>query len=116
MYEYGPRPHTPLSEVEVFVGDILGKAGAPSRNLRELSISMKERWEEELSFAVDCITKEGERNERTTLELSMACLWVGLNDPEKKVWDGGRMDELKLRSFKYVAAALCLKEYEVLGP
>jgi hypothetical protein len=57
MFEYGPRPQCPLSEVEVFVGNILGKTGAQTKRQRELSMSMKERFEAELSFTVRCITK-----------------------------------------------------------
>jgi hypothetical protein len=52
MFEYGPRPHLPLSEVEVFIGNILGKTGALTPRQRELSISMKERFEDILSSTV----------------------------------------------------------------
>jgi hypothetical protein len=57
MFEYGPCPQFPLSEVEVFVDNILGKTGAQTKRQRELSKSMKERFEAELSFTVRCITK-----------------------------------------------------------
>jgi len=128
MFEYGPRPQQPLSEVEVFVGNILGKNGAQTRRQRELSMSMKERFEAELSFTIKCITKtanyldddeddvDGETNDDRVLErseqalaLSMACLWVALND-EAEVWEYGKRGKVELRSFGYVAAAICLKE------
>src|SRR5271155_1196403 len=99
MFEYGPRPQCPLSEVEVFVGNILGKTGAQTTRQRELSMSMKERFEADLSFTVKCITKyadhlydgedyeDGDANDDDVIErseqafaLSMACLWVALNE------------------------------------
>ena len=97
MFEYGPRPQCPLSEVEVFVGNIIGKNGAQTTRQRELSMSMKERFEADLSFTVKCITKtcnylydgDGSENGQANdghvtgrseqdLALSMACLWVGI--------------------------------------
>jgi hypothetical protein len=132
MFEYGPRPQCPLSEVEVFVGNILGKTGAQTKRQRELSMSMKERFEAELSFTVKCITKtanhfydgedgeDGEANSygvtekrEQALPLSMACLWVGLNE-SAEVWKYGKKGKVQLRSFGYVAAAVCLKEAERL--
>jgi hypothetical protein len=127
MFEYGPRPQCPLSEVEVFVGNILSKTGAQTKRQRELSISMKERFEAELSFTVKCITKptshvyddeDGEANDNDVMErggqalaLSMACLWVGLNE-RGRVWEYGKRGKVQLRSFAYLAAAVCMKEAE----
>ena len=133
MFEYGPRPQYPLSEVEVFVGNILGKTGAQTTRQRELSMSMKERFEADLSFTVKCITKyadylydgedyeDGEANDDGVMEkreqafaLSMVCLWVVLNE-EAGVWEYGRRGKVQLRSFGYVAAAVCLKEADKLA-
>jgi hypothetical protein len=122
MFEYGPRPHLPLSEIEVFVGDILGKTGALTTRQRELCISMKERFTDILSYTVNWIRgekddHEGEGSEANggaaerTLELSMACLWVARNE-EAKIWESGKNRTSKLRSFGYVAAAICLTEIE----
>lgn len=126
MFEYGPRPHKPLSEVEVFVGNILSKTGAQTKRQRDLSISMKERFEESLSLTVRYITQSNdysydedeetngnenkEANEQA-LAVSMACLWVAVNE-EADVWRYGKRGGVELRSFKYVAAAVCLKEAE----
>ena len=127
MFEYGPHPHKPLSEVEVFVGNILSKTGAQTNRQRDLSISMKERFEEGLSLTVRYITQsndysydEGdeetngnenkEANEQA-LAVSMACLWVAVNE-EADVWRYGKRGRVELRSFGYVAAAVCLKEAE----
>lgn len=120
MYEYGPRPSLPLSEVEVFIGDILGKTGALTTRQRDLCISMKERFEDVLSYTVKWIKGEEDYHEyaelnadRATsdhvLALSMACLWVALNK-KAKVWQSGKKRKSQLRSFGYVAAAVCLAE------
>jgi hypothetical protein len=133
MFEYGPRPQCPLSEVEVFVGNILGRTGAQTTRQRDLSISMKEVFEAELSFTAKCITKttsylcdgedgeDGKANDDGVMEtseealaLSMACLWVALND-EAGVWEYGKRGKVELRSFGYVAAAMCLKEVKKFG-
>jgi hypothetical protein len=112
MFEYGPRPRSPLSEIEVFIGDILGKNGALNTRQRELCISMKERFEEVLSSTVKWIREEDDHNEditepKSVLDLSMACLWLALNE-EAKQWESRKKRMSKLVSFGYVAAAICL--------
>jgi hypothetical protein len=122
MFEYGPRPHLPLSEVEVFIGNILGKTGALTPRQRELSISMKGRFEDILSFTVKLIRGEEHDYEDAELKvdraapervlgLSMACLWVVLNEGPK-IWESGKNRTSKLRSFGYVAAGVWLTEME----
>jgi hypothetical protein len=91
MFEYGPRPRSPLSEIEVFIGDILGKNGALNTRQRELCISMKERFGEALSSAVKWIRDEDDHSEditepKSVLDLSMACLWLALNDEAGEFW------------------------------
>ena len=124
MFEYGPRPHLPLSEVEVFVGNILGKAGALTTRQRELCISMKERFEDTLSSTVkwimdkehfydDAESKADRAAPEHVLGLSMACLWVALNE-ESRLWKSGKKRMSKLMSFGYVAAAVCFMEVEPL--
>jgi hypothetical protein len=106
MFEFGPRPYVlPLSEVEVFIGDILGKTGALTSRQRELCISMKERFSDVLSFTVKWIRE-------LLLGVSVACLWVALNE-KSKGWEDGKNRKMDgLRSFGYVAAAVCLREFE----
>ena len=128
MFEYGPRPHKPLSEVEVFVGNILGKTGAQTKRQRDLSISMKERFESDLSLTVRYITQgndysyeeeedenangnENKEEKEQALAVGMACLWVAVNE-KADVWKYGKRCRVELRSFGYVAAAVCLKEAE----
>lgn len=108
MTNYSEHPVRPLTELEAFIGNILGKTGAQSRHQRELSTSMKDKFEEDSHFIVNCILKDGTEWSEETLERSMACLAVSLED--RHVYK--KQDQLL--SFKYVAAALCLKEVERL--
>ena len=125
MFEYGPRPHLPLSEVEVFIGDIIGRTGALTTRQRELCISMKEHFAGILSFTVKWIKDEEYDHEYSeskanraspdhVLGLSMACLWAALNEGAK-IWESGKNKTTRLRSFGYVSAAVCLAEAEHLS-
>jgi hypothetical protein len=60
MTEYSDHPLRPLSEVEVFVGNILGRTGAQSKRQRELSTSLKEKFDLDSAFFVSCILKDGD--------------------------------------------------------
>ncbi|KAE9382198.1 RdRP-domain-containing protein [Stipitochalara longipes BDJ] len=106
MKEYSEHPIRPLTELEAFIGNILGKTGAQSRHQRELSTNMKDRFEEDALFIVNCILKEDGDWSEESLERSMACLAVSLEPPKRY-----RKQE-QLLSFKYVAAAVCLREVE----
>lgn len=106
MSSYTEHPSRPLSELEAFVGNILGKTGAQSKSQRELSITLKEKVDTDTSFIVDCILKDGKEWSSEALERSMACLAVSL---EEKIVFKRRE---RLVSFKYVAAAVCLREVE----
>lgn len=107
MTDYSPHPQHPLSELEVFTGNILGRTGAPSRTQRELSKTMRETFDENATFIVNCILKNGDEWSEQALERSIACLAVSLED------DPYHRRE-PLVSFKYVAAAICLREVERL--
>jgi hypothetical protein len=106
MSEYSERPMRPLSELEVFVGNILGKTGKQSKQQRELSTTMKERFEKDAGFLINNIVKDGAEPSMDALERSVACFKVS--------FEIGRIRKKseQLVSFKYVAAALCLREIE----
>lgn len=106
MQDFSGHPTRSLSELEAFVGNILGKTGAQSRNQRELSTSMKEKFEEDSAYIVSCIVKDDTEWSDESLERSIACLAAGLE--ERHAY---RRQE-PLLSFKYVAAAVCLREVE----
>jgi len=123
LYQYSPTLSSPLAEVEGFAGTILGRqGGAQGKPLRELSKTMRERfdavaeyyamrmiWGDEtlhetkyLDDLYDLPEREIEAWPRTIACLVVACQEKGLYDY--------RLGELK--SFKYTAAASCLKEFE----
>ena len=99
-------PNTTSPTVEAFVGNILGRTGAQSKRQRELSISLKEKFDNDSTFFVNCIVRDGDEYSEESLERSIACFAVSLE--ERK---GARRGE-QLQSFKYVAAAVCLREVE----
>lgn len=108
MTEYSGHPHRPMSELEAFVGNFLGKTGAINKQQRELSTNMKGRFEEDSRSIVNFILKDGNEWSKESLERSMACLAVSL---EERPADRGKE---QLLSFKYIAAGVCLKEVERL--
>jgi hypothetical protein len=107
MSEYSDNPRRPLSETEVFVGNILGKTGAQSKRQRELSTTMKDRFNSDVAFIINNIVKDGADPSMEALERSVACFYVSFKEIGRK----RRMDG-ELVSFRYVAAAVCLKEIE----
>lgn len=105
--QYSLSPTRPVTEVEVVVGNILGKTGAPSRRQRELATSMKEQYDRDVSFTINkIIKKDGNQKNPKAIERSLACFSVGFE--ESRVRSKGEA----LRSFLYVAAAVCFREVE----
>ena len=107
MINYSDNPNRPLSELEAFVGNILGKTGAQNRTQRDTSVKMKERVDENNHFIVNVILKDGAEYSAEALERSIACLAVSLDQNKVK-----RKEQLL--SFKYLAAAVCLKQVQKL--
>ena len=109
MNQYSNHPLHPISEIEVFAGSILGRNGSQSKRQREFSVDMKEKHERDVAYIVLCI-KRGEdgSSKEEALERSIACLDVACNTVRVRKRVG------KLRSFVWVAAAVCLRELEKL--
>jgi hypothetical protein len=110
MIDFSRHPNRPLSELEAFVGNILGQSGVPTRRERDDANTMKEKFEEDSLYIVNLILKDGDEWHRESLERSMACLAVSLEDSPTRAHRG----EEHILSFKYVAAAICLREVEML--
>lgn len=125
MYDCEPTPHKPLSETEVFAGQILGRQNGPDgKMLRELSEVMRGRFEkiveycnmritygddqmEEVDDLDDLYGAEYSNREVEALPRAIACLEVAVREPGyKDPWVG------ELVSFKYIAAAAALKELD----
>ncbi|KAF1839743.1 RdRP-domain-containing protein [Decorospora gaudefroyi] len=103
-----PTRGSPLTELEVFSGNILGKKErAPSRYIREANLEVQERFNRDVSAMVRrVIVGDGdwEDSEGTeTLPRSIACFMVAL---ETEGWENYR----SLQSWKYVAASVCLEQ------
>lgn len=125
LYDYEPSPHSPLSEAEAFAGEVLGRqAGAQDRQLRELSKTMRERFDTMLQFIEARITKGDEvlheiedfddlydahysEREFEALPRAVACLVVAVDE---KGYEDKKLGEMK--SFRYIAAGVCLRELE----
>lgn len=108
MVDYSGHPHRPMSELEAFVGSFLGKTASVNKQQRDLSTNMREKFGEDSHSIVNFILKDGNEWSKESLERSMACLAVSLED---RPTDKGKE---QLLSFKYVAAGICLKEVERL--
>ena len=111
MYQYSASS-LPLSEIEVFVGSVLGKnGGLPSKRLREASTEMKEKVGRDVTFTVNSILegsgKSAKQDRDEALARSMACLAVAAEETGNVFPKVG-----KLQSFAYVAAAVCLREID----
>lgn len=126
MYQFSPSANHPLSELEVFSGNILGKAGAlPNKRVREYNMNMKEKFNRDVTYTIDWIL-HGDPEEAASvagaydddaastfggsqeaLERSIACLAVAMEGARRTVRKVG-----VLKSFGYVASAVCLREVE----
>ena len=89
------------------MGNILGKTGAQSKRQHELSIGMKQRFNDDLGYIVNCIVKKGTERNEDGLAMSIACFKAGLETRPKAL-----KTSRDLVSFRYVAAAVCLKEVD----
>jgi hypothetical protein len=98
----------PLTELEVFSGNILGKKErASTRYFREANQEVQERFNRDVSEIINNIVKgngEFEGNDDSeALPRAIACFKVAL---ATEGWE----NKVTLRSWKYVAAAVCLEQ------
>ena len=113
MLQNSTHPTHFVSEIEVFSGNILGKNGAQSKRQREISKTMKEKHDRDMEYTVLCITRgdrdnDGEDGRAEALERSIACLYVACSTVRVRKRVGA------LVSFKWIAAAVCLREVDKL--
>ncbi|KAI9825931.1 MAG: hypothetical protein M1819_000450 [Sarea resinae] len=109
MNNYSDHPLRPISELETFIGNILGAQGGQSKRQRDLSVSVKEAYARDAAFVVSCIVDADDVDSDETLERSIACFAVSFEDKNR---GGGARKSPPLLSFKYVAAAICLRAVE----
>jgi hypothetical protein len=108
MYSMRPHRGQRLEEIEVFSGNILGKKErASTRYIREANIEVQERFDRDVSDIARRIARgdgdwEGP-DDAEALPRAIACFKVAL---ETEGWE----NQVMLRSWKYVAAAVCLEQ------
>ncbi|KAM0717022.1 hypothetical protein Q7P37_006874 [Cladosporium fusiforme] len=123
LHTYSPTIHSPLSETEAFAGTILGRqGGAQGKPLRELSKAMRERFDAVAEYAnMRIINGDAAMNQAEYLDAlydlnereieawprAIACLVVACREKGAIHYGLG-----ELKSFKYIAAATCLRELE----
>jgi hypothetical protein len=104
------RPHRgePLTELEVFSGNILGKKErASTRYIREANLEVQERFNRDVGDIITRIIMGDEDADGSVdaeaLPRAIACFRVAL---QTEGWG----NYITLRSWKYVAAAVCLEQ------
>ncbi|MCJ1395918.1 hypothetical protein MMC18_008804 [Xylographa bjoerkii] len=111
-YQYSPAPwSSTITELEVFIGNIVGKTHGQTKRQREASMNMREDYERLVEFIVSQIRNKGAGREEA-LERSIACMALGLEDDgaSDPAWRG----RSQLMSFRWIAASVCLQEVERL--
>lgn len=103
MFQYSTHRAHHLTEKEVFIGSIIGRNGRATKRERESALVMKERFDREVRETINWM-----RADENALERSVACLHLG-KDIKK---ESRGTFELELRSFGWIAAAVCLDEVE----
>jgi hypothetical protein len=108
MYTLRQHRGKPLTELEVFSGNILGKKErASTRYIREANQEVRMRFDRDVGGIVREIIRGEEdvkgNDDTEALPRAIACFKVALNI---EGWE----NEVKLKSWKYVAAAVCLEQ------
>ncbi|KIV93880.1 hypothetical protein PV10_05059 [Exophiala mesophila] len=109
-WEFSPSRTKPLSEREVFIGNILGRDGAQTKRQHDLSLSLRDQVNTAMTYIVNRIIKDGYEESEDSLERSIACFLISVKSLDDSQDGRGRGE--KLISFCYVAAAVCLREIE----
>lgn len=107
-YNYSLHPGHPLHEVEAVSGSALGSIF--NRRLKDSVREMRDQYGRDVAHTRSAIRTDDEDGENTdeALPRSIACLSIAVNQPGlKKIWGG---KDVELKSFGYVAAAVCLEE------
>lgn len=112
MSQFGGNWASHLTEKEVFIGTIIGRSGAGSRRQREQSEVMRDRYRREVREVIAWMRGKGDEardDDDPALPLATACLYLGMNT-EKEKWGGLGGREVRLRSFGWIAAGVCVRE------
>ena len=111
MHQFSGHSTESISELEVFVGTLLGRdGGTVTRRARRATQGMKEKFEIDVELTVSSIKKgsDGEDSTRQgALPRAIACLAASMERQESLTL---RQMKGRLESFRYLAAAVCLDE------
>lgn len=114
MTQFSEHPIKPITELEVFIGNIMNRSsgGVQTRRQRDNSIKLKEEFDQVAAWVARSmrnvrpdVEPTGYQSEFDNLHLCMACVHVG---GEKDSGDGGYF--ANLQSFRIVAACALLAE------
>jgi hypothetical protein len=108
-HDYALHPGHPLHEVEVVGGCALGSVF--NRRLKDSIHAMRQQYARDVAHTRAAIRTDDHGTTDEALPRSIACLYITVHHPGlKKTWSGR---EVELKSFAYVAAAVCMKELEI---
>ncbi|CAN8097779.1 unnamed protein product [Discula destructiva] len=115
MAQYSEHPIKPLTELEVFIGNVVNKSGVQTNRQRDTSIKLGEEFDRISVW----ITKQmrrvshdsevpltGYQSQYDNLHLCFACVHAG---GKADIWQKGR-DYANMQSFRVVAACALLAE------
>lgn len=117
MADFSEHLIHPITELEVFIGQILNNGGVQTQRQRERSIKLKDEFDRIASWIIGQMRLPGPitwyLNEFDSLERCLACFHVAMAADERRSgsghkrrgWDG-------LESFRVVAACVLLAEVE----
>lgn len=105
MSQYAPKAVHMLSEKEVWIGKIVGRADASSKNIREKAMFMKEQFDSMLREIDGWMDDVAEHDDDKLICLYVACLHVAVREASET--PSGRLDT-PLKGFGWFAAAMCL--------
>jgi hypothetical protein len=107
-HNYSLHPGHPLHEVEAVTGCALGSVF--NRRLKDYVHAMREQYGRDVAYIRTTIRTGYDGNIDEALPRSIACLYIAVKEGGlKKTWGGKKVE---LKSFAYVAAAVCLEELE----
>ncbi|KAH8884887.1 rna-dependent rna polymerase [Thozetella sp. PMI_491] len=116
MTDFSDNPSRPISEVEVFVGYFLNKAGSQSGRQRDMSIKLRDEFNR-IALGTSRLIRyhrtshENEQEVTDALALAIACLHVACEgNTRSRLNTRLRTNDEGLVSFKVIAAAEVVRE------
>lgn len=115
MAQYSEHPIKPITELEVFIGNILNRSGIQTNRQRDTSIKLGEQFDHISVWITKRMRKEvpptGYQTQYDNLHLCFACVSAGGKDNGVETWRKGR-DYADMQSFRVVAACALLAELQ----